>query len=206
MKNKLIIIGAGGHGKVVADIAIKMSDWRSVSFLDDNELIDSSIGIKVIGKIEDAANYKHEADFFVAIGNNAKRAVLLEDMLEQGFSMVSLIHPNSIIATDVKIDVGTAIMAGVVVNSSTKIGKGCILNTQCNVDHDNVIEDFVHISPGVNLAGTVFVGKASWIGIGSTVSNNVKIISGCIIGAGALVIQDIMEPGTYVGVPVQKIN
>jgi sugar O-acyltransferase (sialic acid O-acetyltransferase NeuD family) len=206
MRSKLVIIGAGGHGKVVADIALKMNKWESISFLDDNKSIKSLSGFDVIGTIGDALNYKDEADFFVAIGNNAKREALLKEFFDKGFSIVSLVHPNCILGSDVTIEVGTVIMAGVVVNSSTHIGKGCILNTQCNIDHDNIIEDYVHISPGVNLAGTVFIGSHSWIGIGSTVSNNVKIVSCCIIGAGSLVLKDITVPGTYVGAPVQRVN
>lgn len=206
MRSKLIIIGAGGHGKVVSDIALKMNLWKSISFLDDSDSAKSFLGVEVVGKIKDSARYKDEADFIVAIGNNTKRAQLLEGLLEQEYSVVSLIHPNSVLGFDVNIDVGTVVMAGAVVNSATRIGKGCILNTHCNVDHDNIIEDYVHISPGVNLAGTVFVGKASWVGIGSTVSSNIKINSNCIIGAGAVVISDLIEPGTYIGVPAKKIN
>lgn len=96
-------------------------------------------------------------------------------------------------------------MAGAIINCCTKIGKGCIINTGATVDHDNVIEDYVHISPGANLAGNVTVGKRTWIGIGSVVSNNVCIISDCKIGAGAVVVKDINEVGTYIGVPVRKL-
>lgn len=206
MKDKLIIIGASGHGKVVADIAIKMNKWQSFAFLDDDESIKTSMGLEVIGKTADAFTYKDEADFFVAIGNNAVRERVQVKLIEQGLNVLSLIHPSAVIGTDVEIGIGTAVMAGVVINSSTRIGKGCIINTSASLDHDNVIEDYVHISPGVNIAGTVKVGKGSWIGIGSVVSNNVNICSGCKVGAGAVVVKDITEPGTYVGVPVRKID
>ena len=206
MKDKLIIIGASGHGKVVADIAIKMNKWQSFAFLDDDESIKTSMGLEVIGKTADAFTYKDEADFFVAIGSNATREKIQEKLIEQGLNVVSLIHPSAIIGTDVEIGIGTAVMAGVVINSSTRIGKGCIINTSASLDHDNVIEDYVHISPGVKVAGTVKVGKGSWIGIGSVVSNNVNICSGCKVGAGAVVVKDITEPGTYVGIPVRKID
>ena len=96
-------------------------------------------------------------------------------------------------------------MAGVVINCCTRIGKGCIINTGATIDHDNLIEDYVHISPGAHLAGTVKVGQGSWLGIGSVVSNNVNITSGCKVGAGAVVVKDITEPGTYVGVPVRRV-
>ena len=206
MKDKLIIIGASGHGKVVADIAIKMNKWQSIAFLDDDDSIKTSMGLEVIGKTADAFTYKEEVDFFVAIGSNATREKIQEKLIEEGSNVVSLIHPSAIIGTDVEIGIGTTVMAGVVINSSTKIGNGCIINTSASLDHDNVIEDYVHISPGVNMAGTVKVCKGSWIGIGSVVSNNVNICSGCKVGAGAVVVKYITEPGTYVGVPVRKID
>ncbi|SCX77380.1 acetyltransferase [Alkaliphilus peptidifermentans] len=206
MKDKLIIIGASGHGKVVADIAIKMNKWQSIAFLDDDESIKISMRLEVIGKTANAFTYKNEADFFVAIGNNAVREKVQEKLIEEGLNVVSLIHPSSVIGTDVEICIGTVVMAGVVINSSSRIGKGCIINTSSSLDHDNVIEGYVHISPGTSLAGTVKVGKGSWLGIGSIVSNNVNICSGCKVGAGAVVVKDITEPGTYVGVPVRRVD
>lgn len=206
MKNKLIIIGASGHGKVVADIAIKMNKWQSIAFLDDDDSINTSMGLDVIGKSADAFTYKDEADFFVAIGSNTTRENIQEKLIEQGLNVVSLIHPTAIIGTDIEIGIGSVVMAGVVINSSSRIGKGCIINTSSSVDHDNVIEDYVHISPGVRTAGSVRIGKESWLGIGSIVSNNVNICSGCKLGAGAVVVKDITEPGTYVGVPVRRVD
>ncbi len=206
MKDKLIIIGASGHGKVVADIAIKMNKWQSIAFLDDDESIKISMGIEVIDKTADAFTYKYEADFFVAIGNNATREKLQEKLIEMGLNVVSLIHPGVVIGTDVQIGIGTALMAGVVINSSTRIGKGCIINTSSSLDHDNVIENYVHISPGVRTAGSVTIGKGTWLGIGGVVSNNVNICSGCKVGAGAVVVKDITESGIYVGVPVRRVD
>jgi len=206
MKDKLIIIGASGHGKVVADIAIKMNKWQSIAFLDDDESIKTSMGFEVIGKTADVFIYKNEADFFVAIGSNTTREKIQEKLIEQGLNVVSLIHPSAVIGTDVEIGIGSVVMAGVVINSSSRIGKGCIINTSSSLDHDNVIEDYVHISPGAGIAGTVKVGKGSWLGTGSIISNNVNICNGCIVGAGAVVVKDIAEPGTYVGVPVRRVD
>ncbi|MFC7786758.1 acetyltransferase [Rossellomorea sp. GCM10028870] len=206
MKNKLLIIGASGHGKVVADIALKMNKWDSISFMDDDESIESSMGIKVVGKSNDALELVKDYDIFVGIGNNTIREKIQNELEENGASIPTLIHPNAVIGEQVILASGTVVMAGVVINCGTNIGKGCILNTSSTIDHDNIIEDYVHISPGAHLAGTVKVGKRSWLGIGSIVSNNVNITSGCTIGAGTVVVKDITEAGTYVGVPMRKIN
>lgn len=117
-----------------------------------------------------------------------------------------LIHPNATIGIEVEIASGTVVMAGVVINSSSRIGKGCIINTSSSLDHDNIIDDFVHISPGANLAGAVKVGKGSWIGIGSVISNNITICALCNLGVGALVIEDITKTGLYIGIPARKIK
>lgn len=204
--DKLIIIGASGHGKVAADIAIKMNKWKNIAFLDDNIIIKSTMGFDVIGTTLDAIAYKNEADFFVAIGSNTTREKIQEKLVDKGINVVSLIHPSAIIASEVEINIGTVIMAGVVINSCTKIGKGCIINTSTSLDHDNFIEDYVHISPGSNLAGNVNVKKGSWIGSGSTVINNIIIRENCVVGAGAVVIRDLPANCTAVGLPAKPIK
>lgn len=205
MGRRLIIIGASGHGKVVADIAIKMNCWSCIEFLDDNENIKDCLGFKVIGSVSEVEFYSEGADIFVAIGNNQIRGQISSRLESINLNLVSLIHPNAVIGKDVSINEGTVIMAGAVINSSTRIGRGCIINTSCCIDHDSLIDDFVHISPGANLAGSVTIGKSSWIGIGSTIINNVSICEDCIVGAGSLVLDSIKESGTYYGVPVKLL-
>ncbi|MDR0138860.1 acetyltransferase [Metabacillus idriensis] len=205
MKNKLIIIGASGHGKVVADIALKMNKWQTIAFLDDDESITTSMGLEVIGTSDEVFTHTNDYDIFVGIGNNATRQKIHEKLEEAGASIPLLVHPGAAIGSQVDLGIGTAVMAGTIINSCTIIGKGCIINTGSTIDHDNCIEDFVHISPGVHLAGTVKIGQGSWIGIGSAVSNNVTITGGCKVGAGAVVVKDITEPGVYVGVPVRRV-
>lgn len=206
MKNKLLIIGASGHGKVVADIALKMGKWQEIAFLDDDKETISSMGLEVIGITNNIFTYKDEYEIFVGIGNNGIRQKLHEMLETVGATIPTLIHPNTVIGTEVEIGIGTAIMAGAVVNCCTTIGKGCIINTGSTIDHDNIIEDFVHISPGANLAGSVRVGLGSWLGIGSVISNNISITKGCKVGAGAVVVKDITEQGVYVGAPVRKLK
>lgn len=206
MKNKLLIIGASGHGKVVADIALRMKKWQNIAFLDDNEVLKEVMGLEVIGRSSDTYRYIYDYDIFVALGNNSTREKIQESLETEGASIPTLIHPNAVLGERVDLGNGSVVMAGVVINCYSKIGKGCIINTGVTVDHDNVIEDYVHISPGAHLSGTVKVGKGTWLGVGSVVSNNVNIVSGCKVGAGAVVVKDITEAGTYVGVPVMKID
>lgn len=206
MKRNLLIIGAGGQGKVVADIAKRMNQWEEIAFLDDNEKIKSVLGYKVIGKTSEYNKYLKEFDVFVGIGNNDIRHMFHKELENKFASIPTLIHPSTIIGENVEIGKGTVIMPGVIINSSTKIGKGCIINTGSIIDHDNEIGDFVHISPGVRLAGSVEIGNKSWLGIGSVVINNINIAEESVIGAGAVVISHITEKGTYVGVPAKRID
>lgn len=205
MKDKLLIIGASGHGKVVADIALKMKKWKSIGFLDDNSTIKSSLGLSVIDKSDNIDKYITEYDVFVGIGNNETRKKVSDRLETMGATIPVLIHPSAIIGEEVCIENGTVIMAGVIINPSTSIGKGCIINTGSTVDHDNTLGNFVHVSPGSNLAGSVTIGECSWIGAGSVVSNNIKITGKCTIGAGSVVIRDINEDGVYVGAPVRRL-
>ncbi len=200
VNNRLIIIGASGHGKVVADIAMLMG-YTEIVFLDDNENIQLCGRYPVVGKSTDL--YKYDGDVFIGIGNAKIRKSLMEKYCDRIFPI--LIHPNAVIAEDVALGIGTVVMAGAVVNPGTTIGKGCIINTCSSVDHDCVIWDYVHIAVGSHVCGTVKIGESTWLGAGATVSNNVNICSGCMVGAGAVVVKDINEKGTYFGVPA-KIN
>ena len=206
LRERLIIIGASGHGKVVADIALKMNEWKEIAFLDDDEQRKSALGFDVDGKSTDVNNYIDNADIVIGIGNNEIRQKIQDEIEELRANVPVLIHPNAVIGEEVEFGAGTVVMAGVVINCSTRIGRGCIINTSASVDHDNVIEDFVHVSPGVRLAGNVRIGYKTWVGLGSLVNNNVNIINSSIFGVGAVVIGDITDPGTYVGVPVKKID
>ena len=192
--NKLVIIGASGHGKVIADIAVK-NGYEEIVFLDDNENLKECAGFPVVGKTKDA---KHiNGDKIVAIGN----AKIREQIQKELDNVVTLVHPDAVISRRVIIGVGTVIMAGAVINSDTIIGNGCIINTCSSVDHDCEIGDFSHVSVGAHVAGTVKIGSNTWIGAGATISNNLKITCDCIIGASALVINDIDRAGIYVGIP-----
>ena len=198
--NRLIIVGAGGHGKVIADSALK-NGYTDICFVDDTVTGDI-MGFPVIGRC-DAIECLDDgsADFIIGIGNNAVRKAIAE---ANNVNWVSIIHPSAEIAFNAEIGKGTVVMARAVVNACTTVGEHCIINTGAVVEHDNVIENYVHISPNAALGGTVRVGSLTHVGIGATVINNVEICTDCIIGAGAVVIRDIQTSGTYIGAPAKK--
>lgn len=200
---KIIIIGASGHGKVVADIAID-AGYTIVGFIDDNKKTHgrSICGVKVLGGIDICEKYNAECEFIIAIGNNKIRKKISE---KYDLRWSTLTHSSACIGTDVEIKEGTVIMPNVVINASTRIGRHCIINSGAVVEHDSVIGDYVHISPGAALGGTVTVGDESHVGIGVCVRNNLNISSKCILGAGTVVVKNIVEEGVYVGCPADKL-
>lgn len=202
MNKKVVIIGAGGHGRVVADIAKACGD-TVIGFLDDSNTANNKVNI--IGTSADAVNYcDGETELFVAIGNCKVREKIMNSL--SGAKWYTAIHPSAVISPSAVIGEGTCVMPNAVVNNSAVVGKGVIINTCASVDHDDIIGDYVHIACGARLAGTVTVGNCTWIGIGSTISNNVSVCSNLMIGAGTVVVKDITEEGTYVGVPAKKVK
>lgn len=194
---KLIIIGAGGHGRVVAETA-KLNGYKEIDFLDDADKQTA------VGRVADFIKYIGEADFIVAIGNNAVRMKIQSDLIKSGANVVSLIHPNASVSESAAIGKGSVVMAGAVINAGAVIGDGVIINTCASVDHDCRIGNYSHISVGARICGTVAIGDGTWIGAGATVINNINICSRSTVGAGAVVVKDIDEIGTYVGVPAEK--
>lgn len=203
MSKQLVIIGASGHGKVIADIGEK-NGYTEILFLDDNKAVTACGKYSVVGASCDAIRYS-SSDFIVGIGKADIRKRIQEGLIAKGLHIATLVHPNSVIAPDVSLGVGTVVMAGAIINPGSKVGNGCIINTGATVDHDNVLEDYVHVSVGSHLAGTVSIGTNTWIGVGAIVSNNVSICENCMVGAGAVVVKDITEPDTYIGTPARKI-
>lgn len=198
--NRLIIVGAGGHGKVVADTALKIG-YTNICYIDDNVKGDV-IGFPIIGTGADIERLNDgSTDFVIGIGNNEIRKAVAESYT---VNWVSLVHPSAQIAFNAEIGKGTVVMANAVVNVCAIVGEHCIINTGAIVEHDNVIENYAHISPNAALGGTVRIGSLTHVGIGATVKNNIEICSDCIVGAGAVVVKNIKESGVYIGVPARK--
>lgn len=200
--DNLIIIGAGGHAKVIADVAIS-NGYTILGFLDDNPNILNFLNFNRLGSVKDFPKFADKAKFIIAIGSNCVREKIANT---HNANFATLIHPTAVIGSNVTIQDGTVVMPYAVINADTKIGSHCIINSSAVVEHDCDIGDFSHIAPNATLCGTVMVGKKCHIGAGATIINNIDICENCIIGAGAVVTKSINVSGTYVGVPAKVIK
>lgn len=199
---KLVIFGAGGHAKVIADIAIK-NGFEIAGFLDDNDAITEVIGYKKLGKISDCVKFKETCVFAIGIGNNAVRKRIYESYPDLEYP--TLVHPTACLGIETKIGKGTVVMPMVVVNVCAHVGEFCVLNTGAVIEHDCVVGDFTLIAPNATLCGGVKVGKMVWMGACSAVNPVVKICDNVTVGSGGVITKDITEEGTYVGVPGRKL-
>ncbi len=201
---KLALLGASGHGQVIAEIA-ELLGYQHIVFFDDAWPDKSKLGVwSIEGDTQALIERKQEFDAcFVSIGDNDirhQKQMLLE---RKSFHLINLIHPASVVSRYATICSGSVVMAGAVINAFAKIGHGCIINTGSTVDHDCFLEDCVHISPGAHLAGNVIVAECSWIGIGAVIKQNVQVGANTTIGAGAVVISNIPAASLAIGCPAK---
>jgi sugar O-acyltransferase (sialic acid O-acetyltransferase NeuD family) len=204
---RVAIAGAGGHAKVVGDALLAAGDVKLVSFLDDNPRLHGSelLGYPVGGPI---ADWRHGAidAVVVAIGDNLSRKMVFESLVAAGASLLVVIHPRCVLARGTRVGAGTVVFANVCVNVDSVIGENVILNTGCSVDHDCYIASHVHLGPGVRLAGGVRIGEGAFLGIGAVVLPGVVIGAWATVGAGAVVLGDVREGVTVVGVPAKEVK
>ncbi len=207
-KNKtLVIIGAGGHGRVVEDCAESIGCYNNIIFLDDCfENTSPNAQKNLVGPIKNWHQYRDTADFIVAIGNNKLRASLLQQLASDSCFISTLIHPTAFISKKSKVASGVVIFANAVVNTGARIDEGCIINTAATVDHDCHIQAYCHISPGVNIAGGVNVGQFSWLGIGSSVIEYITLAENTQSGAGAVITGSTQSNKLYLGVPATPVR
>lgn len=203
---RLAILGASGHGKVVADTA-ECCGWQIIEFFDDAwPKLQHNGPWAVVGN---TAALKEHLDRFdgviVAIGDNAVRYSKLLELQASGARLCNLVHPAATVSRYALLENGTVVFAQAVINADVRIGPGSILNTGCSVDHDCVLGAAVHISPGTRLAGGVSVGDLSWVGIGASVRQLVRIGAQVIVGASAAVTNDVADGLTVVGVPARVL-
>jgi len=196
----IYVIGAGGHGAVVAEVA-EAAGLEVAGFIDDVQNKGAEVlRWKVLGGRE---SIPRGAAAVVAIGDNNARAEITAESEREGWDLPVLIHPSAVVSPSAQLGAGTVVVAGAIVNARTVTGRGCILNTSCSVDHDCAIGDFAHISPGTRLAGDVSVGERTLVGVGSCARPGVSIGSGCVVGAGSVIISDIPDAVTVYGCPAR---
>ncbi|MCX7904020.1 MAG: acetyltransferase [Caloramator sp.] len=207
----VVIIGAGGHARVVLDILLAMKNKEDINilgFIDDNKE-GEILGFKILGKVDDLMDLKNKypnLKAVPAIGDNKIRRFIVSKLNSFGIDLFTAVHPSAVIGGNVEIGKGTVVMPLVVINNSAKVGIAAIINSSAVVEHDNIIGDFAHISPGAHLAGTVEVGALSHIGTGANVIPGIKIGKNVTVGAGSVVIKDIEDNAVAVGVPAKVIK
>lgn len=213
MKKKLLILGCGGHGRVVADVAEKCKEYEEIAFLDNNFLNSNFSKIinskKVIGEISKENIEKFSSIFshlFIGIGDNKLRIKWLNIINKMGLKIPTIIDPSAQISKYANLEKGSFINTNVVIQCNSKIKFGSILNTSCTIDHDSIVEEGTHISPGTNIAGNVHIGKYCWIGIGSKIIQNIRIGDNVTVGGGSLVLKDIPSNLKVFGSPINVIK
>lgn len=183
--HNLLIIGAGGHGKVVAETAECEGKWGQIAFLDDRSDLKTVLSYKIIGNLADYENYRGLFQYaFVAIGNNSVRLNWLDRLLNYGYKIPVIIHPNTYVSNSSIIDAGTIVLPGAVVNTSTKISRGCIININTCIDHDCEISEGVHIVSGAVVRSMSRIARLSYIGAGSCVKSGTCLGEGFILPDG----------------------
>jgi sugar O-acyltransferase (sialic acid O-acetyltransferase NeuD family) len=208
----LLLLGAGGHARVVAETALATGCFSSIAFLDDRcsgptQLSDQP-GWPVIGPFVSALDPQIRLQFpaaLVAIGNAAVRLQWLPRLATAGYELPIVVHPTAWVSPSSQLGVGSVVFAQAAIQAQAVIGSGAILNTGCSVDHDAQLGNGVHICPGARLAGEVQVGDRSWIGIGASVIQQIRIGADVTVGAGASVVRDLPDGVTAVGVPARVL-
>ncbi len=208
---KVIILGAGGHAQVVADILLmnfeSSKEILPIGYLDDDLTLEGKdmLGLPVMGAIKHLADFSHDA-VIVAVGDNKERSTIYKMVDRRGENIINAVHAEACVSSRVPLGSGVVICAGVVVNAGSVIGDNVILNTACTVDHHNKIHNHVHIAPGVHIGGDVEIGEGTLVGIGSSVIPQNKIGKWSVIGAGSVVISDIPDKVVQAGNPAKFIK
>jgi UDP-perosamine 4-acetyltransferase len=208
--HKIVVLGGGGHAKVIVSILRKMGTWNVLGYTDNIDR-GSILGAACLGNDQVLVEIiqKHvECNLVIGVGSvrSAEKRIRIWDFIEPlGFKIPSIISPNGIVNEGVSVGSGTVVFDGSIINTGTIVGSGAIINSNATVEHDCRIADFVHIAPGATICGGVTIGRNSLIGAGSIIVQGLAIAENCIVGAGATVVEDCTVPGTYLGTPARRI-
>lgn len=202
--NKIMLIGAGGHGRVVLE-ALNASGIKAFGFYDDSISKGTVIdGLEVVGNIEDLLSYDEKYSFIVCIGRNEPRKRIYEKLIGRGADPYTIIHPRAYVAGNVIIGRGTIICAAAFIGVGTVIGDNCIINTNSSIDHECIIENHAQVQPGAVLTGNVSLGELSTVGSGSIIIPGVRVEKNSIVGAGAVVTKNLEEGKVWTGIPAKE--
>lgn len=209
----LLIIGAGDFGREVSWVAERINEqaptWNLLGFVDDNPAVQGQVidGYPVLGTTDWLQSVETELYVVCSIGSGRVRKLVMDRVLRQkNLRPATLIDPSVIVGRNARVGEGSVVCAGSVLAISSALEAHAIVNLNCTIGHDTVLEPFCTVHPGSNLSGKVLVGACTDIGTGTKIIQGLRISSGCIIGAGSVVVKDITEPGTYVGVPVRRVH
>lgn len=203
---RLAIIGAGGHGKVAADIALQ-SDWEEVCFFDDMSCDERLEHWPLVGDTQRLLTTLEQfAGVFVAIGNNVIRKQKLSLLQAHSAPITTLVHPHSAVSPFASLGAGAIVVAGAVINAFAKVGTGAVINSGATIGHDCILGDYVHVAPGANVAGGVVIGESTWVGIGSAIRQGICVGSGVTIAAGAIVVRNAQAGELLMGIPARPHN
>jgi sugar O-acyltransferase (sialic acid O-acetyltransferase NeuD family) len=208
---EIVVIGGGGHAKVVIGILRKISSYQLLGYTDlkDRGMVLGAIYLGPDEKLSVQSDTKDELSAVLAIGQvglGNLRFEVWDRLKSPRLSFPTIVSPDAIVNDQVSCAEGVVVMDGAVINPGAKIGLGAIINTNCTIEHDVELADWVHVAPGATISGGVKVGRFSMIGAGATVIEGRKIADGCVVGAGATVVNDLEEPGVYVGCPARRIK
>jgi len=206
-RSPLVIIGAGGHARVVLDIAQLLS-YPVAALVDEDKPADSVDAVPVIKSIRMLNHSPESYEYIVAIGDNFSRARIVESLTVAvpRIRFARLVHPRATIAPSSIVGEGTVVMAGAVVNPGSRIGRHCIVNTRASIDHDNQIGDFASLAPGALTGGNVRVNDYSVVSLGASVIHGITIGTHSIVGAGAVVVKDVADFSIVIGVPARTFR
>jgi sugar O-acyltransferase (sialic acid O-acetyltransferase NeuD family) len=208
---EIVVIGGGGHAKVVISILRKLNCHHILGYTDRNDL-GAILGVAFLGSDHElialTAGPKKLASVLAVgqVGLGNARYELWKGLQSLSLSFPPIVSPDAIVDEEVSSGEGTVVMDGAVVNSGVTIGCGAIVNTNSTIEHDVALADWVHVAPGATISGGVTVGRFSMIGAGATVIEGIRIEAGCMVGAGTVVVRDLTEPGVYVGSPARRIK
>ena len=201
--SNLAIMGAGGHGKVVADCAIKSGKYRDIVFLDARHLsMENVLGLPVIGDDLAVPTLIDEAfEFIVTIGDNAIRQRVFCQLAQSEAKLATIVHPSAVLSKGVTVKTGSVVLAHATINADALIGHNVIVNTGAIIEHDCMVENHVHCAPNCTITGGVKIGSGTLVGTSATIIPNKIIGKECIIGAGAVVVKDIPDNTLATGIP-----